>query len=269
MIFNSYIYLYHLDKYALLPDYPETVVDSMASTFTQTNALARTAPVFSYQNSGPRQISTVSFKLHRDMMNGINAQVSNLKEDVVDFSGDDYVDTLVKYLQAASLPKYNEYSTGSKAVIPPMVAVRLGNDIFIKGVINGAVTVTYEKPILNNDKYAVVNVSFNIFEVDPYDAVGVAEMGSFRGIARTFKDGIYNDTTASPVLSSSILNSRTTNKNLATTFKRADNNIVSKQKVQLTNTTSAHGGHGGTWGSSSSWHTSSSGTTHGGKGGSF
>lgn len=237
MIFNSYIYLYHLDKYCILPDYPETLSDSMQSTFKQTNALARTAPIFSYQNSGPRSISTVSLKLHRDMMEGLNFNVSNLKSDVVDFTADDYVDTLIKYLQAAALPKYSEWGSGSKSVIPPMVAVRFGNDIFIKGVINGAVTITYEKPILWNDKYAVANISFQIYEVDPYDAVDVAKEGSFRGIVSTFKDGIYTDTMSSPSANQTIVNSVNNSKNSSTTIKTLDGILKTKNKKSDTSTT--------------------------------
>ena len=198
MVINSYIYLYHLDKFVVLPDYPETISDTLESHFAESNALARTAPVFSYKNSGPRTVTAVNLKLHRDMMETLNRDISNLKDNVVDLSGDDYVDTLIKYLQAAALPRYNEYASGSKTVIPPMVAVRFGNDIFIKGIINGAVQVTYTKPILYNDKYAIVDINFQVTEVDPYDADTVLQQGSFRGFTRTFKDGIYSSTAASP-----------------------------------------------------------------------
>ena len=219
---NSYIYLYHLDKFVILPDYPESVTDSLQSQFTETNALARTAPVFAYKYSGPRTISTVSLQLHRDMMETLNRNVSNLKENVVDFSGEDYVDTLIKYLQAASLPKYNEYASGSKTVIPPMIAVRFGNDIFIKGVINSAVQITYKKPILYNDKYAVVDVGFNISEVDPYDADTVLQQGSFRGFTRTFKDGIYADSPTSSAMIETATQTMTTEKIKSATIKTLD-----------------------------------------------
>ena len=238
MLINSYIYLYHLDKFVVLPDYPESLTDTLKSSFSETNALARTAPVFSYQNSGPRNISTVSLTLHRDMMETLNRDISNLKDNVVDLSGDDYVDTLIKYLQAASLPKYNEYSSGSKAVIPPMVAVRFGNDIFIKGVINSAIQITYKKPILNNDKYAVVDVGFNISEVDPYDADTVLQQGSFRGITRSFKDGIYRDTPASPTINES---ATTITKSIDTTkpnsLRTKDNFHIPQTKPANTQTT--------------------------------
>ena len=73
-LINSYIYLYHLDKFVILPDYPESITDSLSTRFEQTNALARTNPVFSYIQSGPRSISTVSLILHRDMMESLNRQ---------------------------------------------------------------------------------------------------------------------------------------------------------------------------------------------------
>lgn len=236
MIFNSYIYFYHLEKFCILPDYPETLTDAMPSNFSSVNALARTAPVFSYQNSGPRTISTVNLSLHRDMMEGLNFNVSNLKDNVVDFSGDDYIDTLIKYLQAAALPKYNEYSSGAKTVIPPMVAIRFGNDIFIKGVVEGSITLTYKKPILWNDKYACVDIGFNVAEVDPYDADTVVEEGSFRGIARAFKDGVYKDTVESSAPTQTIINSSVNNKSQATSIKLDDSKKAKNKSTAKTTT---------------------------------
>ena len=67
-------------------------------------------------------------------------------------------------------------------VEPPMVAVQLSNDIFIKGVVNGGVSVTYDYPVLENNKYAKVTISFNVSEVRPYDADSVGRLGSFRGL---------------------------------------------------------------------------------------
>lgn len=239
MLVNSYIYLYHLDKFVVLPDYPESITDSLESHFATSTALARTAPVFSYQYSGPRTISTVSLTLHRDMMEDLNKDVSNLKDNVVDFSGDDYVDTLIKYLQAASLPKYNEYASGSKTVIPPMVAVRFGNDIFIKGVINSAIQITYKKPILYNDKYAVVDVGFSIAEVDPYDAETVLQQGSFRGFTRTFKDGIYSDSPSSPMISENTTQAVAIEKVKPSSIKTIDKISKPSRKSTSSRTTSA------------------------------
>ena len=177
----NYIYFYHLDRFAVLPLYPETLSDNMGTTFASTDALSRTAPVFSYSKSGPRDVS-ISLQLHRDLMNDLNRGISNLKSNTIDFNGEDYVDTLIKYLQSIALPRYREYKNGSKSVEPPMVAVRFGNTAFIKGVVASGIQVTYQKPIMVDEKYAVVQITFTVSESDPYDADTVAQVGSFRGV---------------------------------------------------------------------------------------
>ena len=171
---NSYVYLHHTDKFVVLPVIPESIQDQMTSTFSTTNPLARSAPIFAYSNSGPRTMQ-ISLTLHREMMTQVNLGVSNLNVEV----GDDYVDTIIKELQSIAVPKY---AANNKMVNPPMVSLRIGNEIFIKGVVSGNVGVEYKLPILENDKYAQVVISFPISEVDPYDATTIAQQGSFRGL---------------------------------------------------------------------------------------
>ena len=182
---DNYIYISHLDEgfqFWRLPCTPETISDTMASTFGQTQALGRSAPVFTYSNSGPRTVR-VELKLHRDMMDDINFGISNAKIK----SGEDYVDNLIKALQSITLPKYN---LSNKAVEPPLVALRLSNEVFIKGVVNNSIGITYGLPILSNGKYAQVSLSLDISEVDPYDATTVFKNGSFRGMVKTLKKGM-------------------------------------------------------------------------------
>ncbi len=185
-LIDNYIYLFHTDEFVLIPTYPDSIQDRMPSRFSETNALSRSAPVFSYSYSGPRMVQ-ISLNLHRDMMEAINYNSSNM---IIEDLDDDYVDTLIKKLQSIALPKY---SVTSKSVVPPMIAVRFGNEIFIKGVVNDTIAVTYEKPILDNNKYAQVTISFIVSEIDPYDAESVQEQGSFRGLTRPFKNGIYTN----------------------------------------------------------------------------
>lgn len=182
---DNYLYISHLDEdfqFWQLPCTPETISDSMASTFNETSALGRSAPVFTYSKSGPRTVQ-VSLKFHRDMMDALNAGTSNVAVKL----GDDYVDTLIKALQAISLPRYN---LSNKAVEPPLVALRLSQEVFIKGVVTSAIGLEYTLPILSNGKYAQVSVSFTVSEVDPYDATTVFQNGSFRGVVKTLKTGM-------------------------------------------------------------------------------
>ena len=184
---SAYIYIYHLPSdvqgegtLIYITQWPDQVNDSIGSNFNETNALSRTAPVFSYINSGPRTIS-VSLQLHRDMMDEVNFKHCNVKPD----DGDDYVDMFIKKLMAVALPNYH---TASKEVEPPMVAVKFGDQIFIKGVVNGGVSVEYNKPLLTDNKYSLVNIGFSVSEIDPQDAISISKVGSFRNITRTFQN---------------------------------------------------------------------------------
>lgn len=179
---DNYLYISHLDEgfqFWRIPIWPDTISDVMLSNFQSTNALGRTAPVFTFSNSGPRTIN-ISLPMHRDMLDEYNAGVSNVNLD----AGEDCADNLIKALQSIALPKYN---LQNKAVEPPLVALRLGNEIFIKGVVTSGVTVHFTKPILSNGKYAGVEIAFTITEVDPYDATTVFKNGGFRGVVRSMK----------------------------------------------------------------------------------
>jgi hypothetical protein len=175
---DNYIYLYHVGVMIVLPSYADSVTDTISPNFNQTTPLGRSAPIFSYQSSGPREVQ-VSFTLHRDMMKEINYSISNAPVVLSEPDGDDYVDLFIKYIQAAALPAY---STESKMVNPPIIALRLGEDIFIKGVVSGSVSLTYKYPILENGKYSTIDIAFSVAEVDPFDAATVMENGSYRGI---------------------------------------------------------------------------------------
>ena len=115
----------------------------------------------------------------------VNRNLSNIKLDL----GDDYVDTLVKQIQACSVPMY---ASSQKMVDPPLVALRIGNEIFIKGVVTSGVSITYETPILQGDKYAQATISFTVSEVEPFDAETVAETGSYRGIDTTLERNLWS-----------------------------------------------------------------------------
>lgn len=185
-IFNmieNYVYLYHIDKFIIIPTFPESITDMLNVNFAKSTPMSRSAPIYSYSDSGPRSLQ-VNLDLHRDMMTEINTGISNYGVAV----GDDYVDSIIKELQAIALPAYN---SGQKIVDPPQVAVRFGNDIFIKGVVTGAVSVTYQLPLLSNNKYAHVSVSFNVEEIDPYDANTVIQAGSFRGLDSSLERNVW------------------------------------------------------------------------------
>ena len=179
---DCYIYISHLDEnfqYWMLPGYPDEVTDSMTSTFNPTTALGRSAPVYTFSNSGPRSIQ-INLNFHRDMF-------EEMPSNVVPNDGEDKAESFIHALQAIAVPRYN---LSNKAIEPPLVAVRLGREVFIKGVVTSGISVTYKKPILVNEKYAQMSVGFTISEVDPYDATTVFKNGSFRGLTATLRQGM-------------------------------------------------------------------------------
>lgn len=190
---DNYVYLYHTDTLIVLPVYPETITDSMMTTFSQNTPLLRSAPIYSYSNSGPRSLQ-LTLPLHRDMMNDVNVSTSRFLSIVPDLLREDYVDIMINQLQSAALPRY---AASEKMVNPPIVAVKIGRNIFCKGVVNGGVTVTHSGPILEgSEKYAMAEVSFTIQEVDPYDADTVALEGGYRGIRTTLERNLFKTTSS-------------------------------------------------------------------------
>jgi hypothetical protein len=128
------------------------------------------------------------------MMDDVNTGVSNVRLQ----NGEDYIESLIHALQSIAVPKYN---LTNKAVEPALVALRIGSQIFIKGVVTSGIGITYSKPILENDKYAQVSLSITISEIDPYDATTVYKNGSFRGEVRTLREGAYRYLGIEPVQS--------------------------------------------------------------------
>ena len=194
---ENYIYIYQLGVYVILPTYPDSITDALGSTFATENILSRTAPVFSYSYSGPRTV-TLNFTFHRDMMNSLNYDNFNFIDEVGNMLGQDYIDTLVRYLQAMALPSYNAVEAASSVynsmVNPPIIAVRIGTTLFIKGIVTGEVQVTYSGPISREGKYMQIGVSFTVSEVEPQDAEQVAKWGSNRGMESLLTRSLHKQT---------------------------------------------------------------------------
>lgn len=187
---DCYLYISHLDEdfqFWQLPGYPDDITDNMNSLFNETSALGRSAPVYTFSHSGPRTIQ-LSLDFHRDMFEDINEFHKKDLSDKRFSDGDDMVENFIHAIQAIAVPKYN---LSNKAIEPPLVAVRLGREIFIKGIVTSGVSVTYGKPILVDEKYARVKISFSISEVDPYDSTTVFKNGSFRGLTATLRNGMH------------------------------------------------------------------------------
>lgn len=185
-LIENYIYFYHLDKFCLIPQYPVQITDSNSASFEQTNILGRSSPLYSYSHSGPRTVG-FTLTLHRDMLTDVSITKNNFGFE----PGQQYqiVEELINTLQASVLPKYED---ATKMVNPPIVAVRFGDNVYIKGVITGGISTTYSGPIVEYGEgderkslYSIVSINLTISEYDPYDAEQIRTLGSYRGLDTT------------------------------------------------------------------------------------
>lgn len=179
---DNWVYLHHIGKKFILPVDPDAVSDNMNVSYAENMPLSRSAPIYSYQNSGPRSVAA-TWTLHRDLCREFNPEWAE--------EGQDPVDLLVTNLDALVLP---EYEAANKLVNPPLVSLKIRDEIYIKGVVSGNVGLTYGLPIINygtesapSFKYAMITISFGVNEITPYSAsILPAVGGKFRqGIGST------------------------------------------------------------------------------------
>lgn len=153
---DNYIVFHHTGKSYVIPVDPDSIADQMSASFASSSPLSRSAPIFSYQNSGPRSVQ-VSFTLHRDLCKEFNP------------GSEDMVEELINNLEGMVLP---DYMSASKIVNPPVVTLKIRDEITIKGIVTN-VGKSFNLPLLkyrDGYKYAVVNLNFSVSEVRPQSA---------------------------------------------------------------------------------------------------
>lgn len=124
-----------------MPCYPKSLSDSVQSSYGGESLFTSTEPYKVYNNAGPRTVN-VSFQFHREMRG---------------YDNDSYIDTIINTLQAACYP-INDGTMGVE------VKMSIGSHFYIRGIIEGNVTVTPSGPIIDG-KYNVIDVSFTITEI--------------------------------------------------------------------------------------------------------
>lgn len=176
-VVKNFIYFHHIDKACILPCYPQTISESISVTWNATNLLQSSAPIQTWSNSGPRVIP-FNFDLHREMLTDTNVTSQTfLGRSLIMEEPENLMEDLISTIKAAALPKYT-YVT--RIVNPPIVSVSIGNQIYIKGVVNSSVTTDY-KGAIRQGKYNEVSLSFSVTEITPYDADSIQKLGNYVG----------------------------------------------------------------------------------------
>lgn len=191
---SAYLYIYHMGLEFNLPTLPETITDTMPINFHKEDVLARSAPQITFSSAGPRSVN-INIKLHRHIFTLENPQLDKitgqqvvpmmdpLTAKTLNYPATDAADLLVNALLTLSLPRYQD---SAKAIVPPSVLVRYGKEMCIRGVPD-TVTKTTSGPWLKSGKQAIVDISFNLTETEPFSAQYVAENGSLRSISADLK----------------------------------------------------------------------------------
>lgn len=164
---DNYIIFHHTGKQFIIPVDPDSITDNHSASFASNFPLSRSAPIYSYQNSGPRTVQ-VSFTLHRDLCQEFNP------------GEDDMVESLIDNLEGMVLPTYEE---ANKVVNPPVVSLKIRDEIYIKGVVTGGIGKTFNLPLIqvgNGVKYALVSLNFSISEIEPQSASILPNIGGGR-----------------------------------------------------------------------------------------
>lgn len=191
---ESYIYIYHMNLKFNLPVVPESIQDSMPISFNSEPVLARSAPQVTFSSAGPRS-QRVSIKIHRQLFCIENEELDKaarkikitdpLTGKLIDTPAKDAADILIDALTSISLPKYTD---ALKAIVPPSVLVRFGNESCIRGV-PSSFSKSSSGVWLKNGKMAEVTLDFTVTEVEPYSAQFTAVNGTLRGISTDLQRG--------------------------------------------------------------------------------
>lgn len=191
---DAYIYIYHMNLMFNLPVVPDSIQDSLPISFNSEPVLSRSAPQVTFSSAGPRTLQ-VSLKLHRQMFCQENKEAGAIAKNIkmmdpatgkiMDVPLTDAADLLINAITTLSLPKYTD---STKAVVPPSLLIRFGNESCIRGVPSGF-SKTASGAWLKNGKLSDVTLNFTITEVEPYSAQYTAENGTLRAISTNLQRG--------------------------------------------------------------------------------
>lgn len=193
---SAYIYIYHMGLEFNLPVVPDNIIDQVPASFHQEPVLARSAPQITFSSAGPRSQQVV-IRLHRHLFAIENPHIDPKTNtymvkmptptggEIIEVPAIDAADLLIKALLTLSLPKYTD---STKAIVPPSLLIRFGNESAIRGIPENVQKVA-SGVWLKNGKLSDISLSFNVKETEPFSAEYVAQAGTLRSISTTLQRG--------------------------------------------------------------------------------
>ena len=185
---ENFIYFHQLDVDGTsaaiwIPTYPLTMDITNRATYGTNQPLGSPNQIYSWSGSGPRS-ATLPFNLNRDMMqiiNGGNMYADNELGRMLREQDADAVEVLIRYWETIALPSYQ---AAKKMINPPLVTIKIANQLTITGVATGGMQIRMSGG-WRNGKQLDATLSATISEIDPIDATTAARVGQYRGINAT------------------------------------------------------------------------------------
>jgi hypothetical protein len=174
----SYLYIYHLKKEWYLPVLPQSISNSLPISFSPTTIPLSSAPLQTFSSAGPRSVS-ISLKMHRKMF-----ELEDPKK------GAERMEELINDISALALPKY---TNASKLVVPPTVLYRAGNEVCIRGIVSGNVTISNSGAWQRDGKLSEIDIQFTIIEVEAFSADYAQNHGVLRSIPTDLTHSVWQN----------------------------------------------------------------------------
>lgn len=142
-----------------MPCYPSSVQDGTSAEFSSETVLGRSQPYYIYSHTSGRSI-VFTFDMHREMLGE---------------SGIKLLESYIRIIEAAVYPNY------SGTVAPIRTKVKVGNSIYISGVMSDEKT-TWDDRIGPDNKYDKVQVTFTVLEVsdEAFSFSDICAKGGYR-----------------------------------------------------------------------------------------
>lgn len=174
----SYLYIYHLKKEWYLPVLPQGITNSLPISFSPTPIPLSSAPLQTFSSAGPRTVS-ITLKMHRKMF-----ELEDKK------NGAKKMEELINDISALALPKY---TSASKLVVPPTVLYRAGNEVCIRGIVSGNVSITTSGAWQRDGKLSEIDIQFTIVEVEAFSAEYAQNHGVLRSIPTDLTRSVWQN----------------------------------------------------------------------------
>ena len=183
----------YLTREGILPTFPNEVSTSISARFTPQPIFGRSVDYQIY--TGSQRTLSITMTLHAELFVDESAAITSYDEKTDEFYNPNegrylavnrQLKILVADIESACYPHYD----AEGEVIPPEFALQLGDQFYIKGILE-SVSANWSAPVIDN---GLVNceLSLSITETNgPYSSDEIRKMQGFHGSRDSYNDDPY------------------------------------------------------------------------------